>query len=60
MEWLIGYIEQDKGYSAIIENDYYQKLDVSETKGDLTLTIDGVIMDESGINIFIHYNLLSL
>ncbi|MEZ7794733.1 DUF4179 domain-containing protein [Bacillus circulans] len=52
MEWLIGYIEQDKGYSAIIENDYYQKVDVSETKGDLTLTIDGVIMDESGINIF--------
>lgn len=52
MEWLIGYIEQDKGYSAIIENDYYQKVDVSETKGDLTLTINGVIMDESGINIF--------
>ncbi|MEM5595851.1 DUF4179 domain-containing protein [Niallia circulans] len=60
MEWLIGYIEQDKGYSAIIENDYYQKVDVSETKGDLTLTINGVIMDESGINIFIHYSLLSL
>lgn len=52
MEWLIGYIEQDKGYSAIIENDYYQKVDVSETKGDLTLKINGVIIDESGINIF--------
>lgn len=52
MEWMIGFIEQDKGFSAIIENDYYQKVDVSETKGDLTLTIDGVIMDESGINVF--------
>lgn len=52
MEWMIGFIEQDKGFSAIIENDYYQKVDVSETKGDLTLTIDGVIMDESGMNVF--------
>ena len=52
MEWMIGFIEQDKGFSAIIENDYYQKVDVSETKGDLTLTIDGVVMDESGMNVF--------
>lgn len=52
MEWMIGFIEQDKGFSAIKENDYYQKVDVSETKGDLTLTIDGVIMDESGMNVF--------
>ncbi|WP_312096313.1 DUF4179 domain-containing protein [Niallia sp.] len=52
MEWMISFIEKDKGFSAIIENDYYQKVDVSETRGDLTLTIDGVIMDESGMNVF--------
>ncbi|MDU1847916.1 MAG: DUF4179 domain-containing protein [Niallia nealsonii] len=52
MEWMIGFVEQDKGLSAIIDNDYYQKVDASETIGDFTLTVDGVIMDESGMNVF--------
>lgn len=52
MEKIVALIHNDKGLNAIIENDYYQQIGVSQTKEYLTLTIDGVILDESGMNIF--------
>lgn len=52
MEKFVELIQNDKGLSAIFENDYYQAIGESQTIGHTTLTIDGVILDESGMNIF--------
>ena len=37
------------------EKQYYEELNITETKNDLTLTVKGAIVDETGINI--HYSL---
>ena len=52
MEKIVAMIHYDKGLTAAIENDYYQVIDVSQTRENVTLTIDGVILDESGMNVF--------
>ncbi|MFJ7934215.1 DUF4179 domain-containing protein [Sporosarcina sp. NPDC096371] len=46
---LVEYIQYDKGLQEIMDNEYYQSLHASQMKDDITLTIDGVILDESGI-----------
>ena len=46
---LVEYIQYDKGLQGILDNEYYQSVHVSQVKDDFTLTIDGVILDESGI-----------
>ena len=46
---LVEYIQFDKGLQGIMDNEYYQSVHASQMKDDLTLTIDGVILDESGI-----------
>ncbi|MBE1555082.1 DUF4179 domain-containing protein [Sporosarcina limicola] len=46
---IVDLVEFDKGLQGIFANDYYQPLHVSQTKDDLTLTIDGVILDETGV-----------
>lgn len=52
MEKFVELIEQDKGLGGIIENDYYQAIGASQQQGNHTLTIDGVILDESGMNVY--------
>ncbi len=52
MEKFVDLIQFDKGLEAIFKNDYYQKVDAVQTKNGLTLTIDGVILDETGMNIY--------
>ncbi|MFD1031622.1 DUF4179 domain-containing protein [Metaplanococcus flavidus] len=52
MEKFVELIQNDKGLNAVFENDYYQPIGESQTVGSATLTIDGVILDESGMNIF--------
>lgn len=52
LEKFVEMIQNDKGLNAAFENDYYQPIGESQTIGNTTLTIDGVILDESGINIF--------
>ena len=52
MEKFVDLIQYDKGLEAIFKNDYYQKVDAVQTKSGLTLTIDGVILDETGMNIY--------
>ena len=52
MEAFVAIIQQDKGLQAIFEEEYYQKIGVSETKENVTLTIDGVILDETGMNVY--------
>ncbi|PIC86210.1 hypothetical protein CSV72_09485 [Sporosarcina sp. P20a] len=52
MEKFVELIAMDKGLNAAIQNDYYQEIGVTQTIQDKTLTIDGVILDETGMNIF--------
>ncbi|MER2262106.1 MAG: DUF4179 domain-containing protein [Psychrobacillus sp.] len=44
--------EFDKGLEAIIENQYYEPVGISQTKNHITFTLDGVIIDETGAEIF--------
>ncbi|WP_084243550.1 DUF4179 domain-containing protein [Planomicrobium okeanokoites] len=52
MEKFVELIQNDKGLQGVFENEYYQPIGESQTIGNATLTIDGVILDESGMNIF--------
>ncbi|CEG21331.1 hypothetical protein BN1080_00238 [Planococcus massiliensis] len=52
LEKFVELIEQDKGLSGIFKNDYYQAIGASEQQGNHTLTIDGVILDGSGMNVY--------
>ncbi|HEX5563554.1 MAG TPA: DUF4179 domain-containing protein, partial [Sporosarcina sp.] len=52
MERFVNLIQYDKGLDAILKNDYYQKVDAAQTINGLTLAIDGVILDETGMNIY--------
>lgn len=52
MERFVHLIQFDKGLEAIIENDYFEPIGVSQEKENMTLTIDGIIIDETGAEIF--------
>ena len=52
---LVEMIAYDKGIEDILNNDYYEKLAITETKNGLTLTLLGIIADESGM--IINYQL---
>lgn len=52
---LVEMIAYDKGIEDIIKNDYYEELYITETKNNLTLTLLGIIADESGM--IINYEL---
>ena len=52
MERFVDLIQLDKGLEAIIENDYYEPIGVSRVKDNMTFTIDGIIFDETGMEIF--------
>lgn len=52
MEKLVEIIRNDRGKMLAIENDYYEKIDVSDKKHGLKFTIDGTIADENGMVLF--------
>jgi len=52
IEKIVQLLEYDKGLTSVLENEYYQKINKTQTINNVTLTIDGAILDESGINIF--------
>lgn len=52
MERFVDLIQLDKGLEAILENDYYESVGVSQVKDNMTFTIDGIILDETGMEIF--------
>lgn len=52
MERFVDLIQFDKGLEAIIENDYYESVGVSQVKDNMTFTIDGVVLDETGMELF--------
>ncbi|MCM3357851.1 DUF4179 domain-containing protein [Psychrobacillus sp. MER TA 171] len=44
--------EFDKGLEAIIDQEYYEPVGISQTENNITFTLDGVIIDETGAEIF--------
>lgn len=52
MEKIVDLIRTDKGRMLAIENDYYEKIGVSQEKKGVKFTIDGVIADENGMVVF--------
>lgn len=52
---LVEMITYDKGLEDIVENEYYEPLNISVTENDLTFTLEGIIADQTGMIIF--YNL---
>ncbi|MBU0905120.1 MAG: DUF4179 domain-containing protein [Firmicutes bacterium] len=51
LEKIVAMIQYDKGLTAAIENNY-QVIDASQTKDNVELIIDGVVLDESGMIVF--------
>ncbi|WP_066073331.1 DUF4179 domain-containing protein [Neobacillus soli] len=52
MEKIVDLIRNDKGKMLAIENNYYEKIGVSQEKNGIKLTIDGAIADEDGLVLF--------
>lgn len=46
---LVEMIALDKGIEDIVNNEYYEQINASQTIGGKTLTITGVVADESGM-----------
>lgn len=45
----VDMIRTDKGVRDIISHDYYEVLNISKTKDDITFTLQGIIADTSGM-----------
>jgi len=52
MEKIVELVRNDKGLLAAVENDYVQKIGISQVKNGTKVTVDSVIADEQGIVIF--------
>jgi hypothetical protein len=50
---LVELIHHDKGLELALENDFFQAVGVSETKDGVTVTVDGIVADESRILVFL-------
>ncbi len=46
---IVNMIAFDKGMKDIVKNNYYEELGIVVTKGDYTLTLQGVVADHSGM-----------
>ncbi|MEK9198324.1 MULTISPECIES: DUF4179 domain-containing protein [Bacillales] len=49
---LVEMLTKDKGLKDIVDNEYFEELNIVQTKNNITLTILGTIADETGIVIF--------
>ncbi|UPW85176.1 DUF4179 domain-containing protein [Lysinibacillus sp. Ag94] len=45
-------VVRDKGIKDIVDNDYYEEINVTESKNGLSLTLQGVIADNSGLVLY--------
>jgi len=52
MDRVVDLITWDKGIEDIMDQQYYEELNTTVTNNDLTLTVDSVIADETGMIIF--------
>lgn len=52
MDKIVFLIQQDRGLTAAVKNDFYQPLNLSQEKNGITVTLDGVIADKKGMVVF--------
>jgi len=52
MERIVALLQQDRGLTAAVENDFYQPLNLSQEKNGTTVTLDGIIADKKGMVLF--------
>ncbi|MGE7112374.1 DUF4179 domain-containing protein [Lysinibacillus sp. NPDC047702] len=45
-------VVRDKGIKDIVDNDYYEEINATQTKNGLSLTLQGVIADNSGLVLY--------
>lgn len=52
MEKIVQLIQGDQGKQAAIDANHFQPIGITQQKGDLTLTVEGIIRDNYGIVLF--------
>ncbi|KMY31832.1 hypothetical protein ACZ11_06485 [Lysinibacillus xylanilyticus] len=55
-EALVSAVVRDKGIKDIVDNDYYEEINVTQSKNGLSLTLQGVIADQTGLVLFYDAN----
>lgn len=49
---IVSAVVRDKGIKDIVDNDYYEEINVTQSKNGLSLTLQGVIADNSGLVLY--------
>ncbi|MEB2301151.1 DUF4179 domain-containing protein [Lysinibacillus xylanilyticus] len=49
---IVSAVVRDKGIKDIVDNDYYEEINVTQSKKGLSLTLQGVIADNSGLILY--------
>ena len=49
---IVSAVVRDKGIKDIVDNDYYEDINVTQSKNGLSLTLQGVIADNSGLVLY--------
>ncbi len=52
LDYIVKLVSHDKGLQMALENDFIQPIGISDTHEDITLTVDGIIVDEGRMVIF--------
>ncbi|MGE6515807.1 DUF4179 domain-containing protein [Lysinibacillus sphaericus] len=49
---IVSAVVRDKGIKDIVDNEYYEEINVTQSKNGLSLTLQGVIADTSGLVLY--------
>ncbi len=52
---LVKAVTFSKSLSTAVENEYVQEMNLKQTKGDITVVIDYLIVDQKQVNVFYHF-----
>lgn len=52
---LVKAVTFSKSLSTAVENEYAQEMNLKQTKGDITVVIDYLIVDQKQVNVFYHF-----
>lgn len=49
---IVSAVVRDKGIKDVVDNDYYEEINVTQSKSGLSLTLQGVIADNTGLVLY--------
>lgn len=49
---IVSAVVRDKGIKDVVDNDYYEEINVTQSKNGLSLTLQGVIADNTGLVLY--------